>query len=424
MSLSIGSERKGLRWCYVASVLFFLQAMSAFGFVDELVYGQWDYKGGDKITQGLNALMILISLLLFWRAFRRKMIGTGGVLALALVSFLALSAVWSVDPQTTLRHVVLYFFIIIGTIGVVGSSNEDEAMESLRIACNLSVAASIMLLFISPSHALMPMSSDMRGVFPHKNMLGEVMAIGVLATLHNMRVNGSRSLRKMFMLIAFIVVALLSKSATAVLTTISFCAVSGIIVLFHNGGIARVVGTFVLLFLIPIAVIVALNNDAVLDLLGKDQTLTGRTELWSLVLRDINERWMLGWGFSAFWSPTNPAANEISETVRWTVPQAHNGLLEMLLEVGIVGTSMFVLIWARNVGLALFNITTSASNWAISSLLCCLGVLLIGTTEPVLVDPTHILTSAFFMTGLLCERMMWASRDRRFEPRLRPIRVF
>ena len=69
-------QEKGLRWCYIASAVFLLQTSEAFGILDRLVYGEWADKPGDKITVGLNLLMIITSLLLFWRA---KRIGAGGI---------------------------------------------------------------------------------------------------------------------------------------------------------------------------------------------------------------------------------------------------------------------------------------------------------------------------------------------------------
>ena len=85
--------------------------------------------------------------------------------------------------------------------------------------------------------------------------------------------------------------------------------------------------------------IILLSPDLILDLLGKDATLTGRTELWYFVNIFISQRPLLGWGFGAFWCQEIRRLNEISRNLGWSIPQAHNGLLELLLEVGAIGTS-------------------------------------------------------------------------------------
>jgi O-antigen ligase len=64
-----------------------------------------------------------------------------------------------------------------------------------------------------------------------------------------------------------------------------------------------------------------------------------------------------------------------------TPPHAHNGLLEMLLEVGIVGTVFFVFLWARNVVLALRTLRTPARELGVMSLLCYGGIVLVGVSE-------------------------------------------
>jgi exopolysaccharide production protein ExoQ len=415
-------KRKGQHLYYVVSAIVVLLGMGAAGIVDRLVYGEWEGKPGDKITQGMNLLMIVTSLILFRQAFRRKRIGAGGILALAVVGFLFLSAVWSVDPETTIRRGVVYLFVIIGAIGVVGSLDRDEVLDLLAMTCGLCAAASIVLLAISPNYVLMPDHSTLRGIFAHKNVLGQVMAVGALATLHGVRAGGRRRrLPKFFLLTLFVIVAFLSKSSTGMLTIFAFCAVSGLVALFRRGGTASILGVFAIMFLVLAAGIVALSPDSVLELLGKDPTLTGRLDLWPYVLNAVQQRPILGWGYSAFWLLTNPAAEEIKIALGWSVPEAHNGLLEMLLGIGIVGTALFIFLLIRNVALALRCINTSAQELAITSLLCCLGILLVGIAEVVLLEPNDILTSAFFMTGLMCERAVRATHRRRYPTALRRI---
>ena len=50
---------------YAALVFFLLQSMSALGIIDRNVYGEWNGKTGDKITETLNLLGICASLFLF-----------------------------------------------------------------------------------------------------------------------------------------------------------------------------------------------------------------------------------------------------------------------------------------------------------------------------------------------------------------------
>jgi O-antigen ligase len=166
-----------------------------------------------------------------------------------------------------------------------------------------------------------------------------------------------------------------------------------------------------------------LSPDVILDFLGKDATLTGRTDLWYFVKLCIAQRPLFGWGFDAFWVTNNPAANEISTNLGWVVPQAHNGLLELLLEVGAIGTSLFAIVFARNVWIAMRCLRTPAKELGKTLLLCCGGILLVGISEEVLVDPSQISVGLLFVMGLTGERALRAgARPQGFRPIARRLR--
>lgn len=401
------------RWYYWASAFFVLQATQATGIADRLVYGDWQGKGGDKITQSLNLLLILTSLALFGRGFRRLWsIRTGAILALGLAGFLFCSAVWSIDPHVTVREAILYLFVVVGAIGITSNLQADEFMELLAVICFLAGAASLVLLVVSPAKAFGG-DGDFRGIFSQKNVLGEAMTVGVLATLHGIRA-GTRRLRGAIMLVLLTIVALASRSATSCLTIFAFCGVDSVIVLFRKGGAARLLAVIVIVLVLPLVMVAAVFPDSALEMIGKDPTLTGRTEIWGYVITDIYQKPWLGWGYLAFWSYSNPAAMEIADALHWVVPQSHNGILEILLYVGVVGATSFVFLWARTVWLALRCMRTSEKAVAISSLLSCTGIILVGISETVLIDPFEASTSVFFITGLLCERAVRAARRRRY----------
>jgi exopolysaccharide production protein ExoQ len=82
----------------------------------------------------------------------------------------------------------------------------------------------------------------------------------------------------------------------------------------------------------------------VLEMLGRDPTLTNRTELWS-ILFDISTNPLVGAGFMSFW------AGDRLQLV-WTrlapgVIQAHSGYIEQYLNLGYVGVAFIVLMMAN-----------------------------------------------------------------------------
>jgi O-antigen ligase len=79
------------------------------------------------------------------------------------------------------------------------------------------------------------------------------------------------------------------------------------------------------------------------DVLHKDVTLTGRLYIWILgTVMALRQPW-LGYGYSAFWlGPKGPSAR-IWVALKWAAPGAHNGLLELWLDLGLLGIIIFLI---------------------------------------------------------------------------------
>jgi len=396
------------RWYYLAAAFLVIHALEAFDFVDQLVYGRWH--GGDMITKSLNLLLIVVSLALFGRGGRgTRSVGPGANLALGLGGFLLCSALWSVDPGATLRQALIYLPVVIGSIGVASNLEADEYMDLLARICFWAAIASLALFAVSPASADDPING-FRGIFSQKNVLGEAMAIGALASLHGLRAGNGRRLRSAIYLASVVALALMSASATSCLTIFVYCVASAVIALIRRGGAVRILGVLGIMLALPIVVYVAAFPDSLFEAIGKSPTLTGRTEIWAAVDPYIWQRPALGWGFAAFWSHNNPAAIAIQVSLNWFFPQAHNGLLELLLEVGLVGTGFFLFLLLRTVWKAVKCSGTAEQELAITCLLLCIGLVLTGITEAVLVVALQASTSVFFITGFLCERAVRTAR--------------
>lgn len=76
--------------------------------------------------------------------------------------------------------------------------------------------------------------------------------------------------------------------------------------------------------------------------LGKDPTLTGRTEIWGLVLGLHTNPW-IGTGFESFW--LGPRLEKIhAALINLPINEAHNGYLEVYLNLGWIGICFIALL--------------------------------------------------------------------------------
>lgn len=80
-----------------------------------------------------------------------------------------------------------------------------------------------------------------------------------------------------------------------------------------------------------------------LKLIGKDPTLTGRTDIWEYIFDQIARHPFRGYGLNAFWGGTDSAALYVIERAGWEVPDSHHGFLDMTLQIGIIGSAMVCL---------------------------------------------------------------------------------
>jgi O-antigen ligase len=86
----------------------------------------------------------------------------------------------------------------------------------------------------------------------------------------------------------------------------------------------------------------------ILALLHKDMTLTGRTQIWSVLLSSLAKRPWLGFGYSAFWVGTRGESANAIYALKWPrLSYAENGVLELALELGLVGVGIYFLAYLR-----------------------------------------------------------------------------
>jgi exopolysaccharide production protein ExoQ len=106
---------------------------------------------------------------------------------------------------------------------------------------------------------------------------------------------------------------------------------------------------FTLLGLALVGLVVLAFRDTlmniVLDVTGKDATLTGRTELWDAAFRLIGQRPLLGAGYQAFWVQGNAQAEELWAEFLIEARAGfnfHNTYISNAVVIGILGVAIQV----------------------------------------------------------------------------------
>lgn len=265
---------------------------------------------------------------------------------LLLPLLVVLSSIWSINPLLTLRRSSFFTLSTIMAIYLGERFTCEEFAELFAQAQCWFITGSIAMYFVIPAKVLDPSHPGAwRGLTVHKNVFGECMAVAVLLLMLT-RFRRHRVLQSIFFA-ASILMLYLSHSVTP-----TICCGVVILALPVLRRVARLRinervfayavcggGTVATVFLITD------NSATVLSMLGRDSTLSGRAQLWSLVMESIWKRPILGYGYEAFWEGFQGASRGILESTGWLVPMAHNGYLDLWLSIGIVGMVVYLFLF-------------------------------------------------------------------------------
>lgn len=315
---------------------------------------------GDALTQatwfgvyGITSLLIITR----WKQFAR--VAMRDKFLLCLVGIALLSVVWSAAPEVTVRRSAA----LLGTtlLGAYLATRYDLEELMRLLAWTLGIAAILSLVFALalPSYGVVHTSTadyfeggeGWKGIYGVKNALGAAMALGAVVFL--LLVLGKPKRRWVLWTCFGLSVGILL-SSNSVTALVSFLVVLALLPLYKA---LRWQYTLTVPFLILALLIGGTsaawlldNLESVLVALGRDATLTGRTEIWPVVLDSVWQRPWLGYGYGGFWLGWAGESAHLwlrTTALFWPDPvgpeHAHNGFLDLWLNLGLLGVSVFAL---------------------------------------------------------------------------------
>ncbi|WP_249164627.1 O-antigen ligase [Bradyrhizobium jicamae] len=290
---------------------------------------------GDVVRQALLAPFFLGSVYLLVRARLRENLRQVGWPVAVVIAICFFSAAWSPDPLATLRKVLgLFGTFAIGTY-VAGRMSSFRFVKLLEVAVILALAGSFVWLVVAPDKAL-DTNGQLRGLFNHKNILGQFAGVGYLAFLSfAMRETGRRRMVQLCGAAFCVLSLLLAGSATP------FIAISFVTAWVYGrarwGLRPRELAVLTLVACIGGVLFLIAAPDAFTEIIGRDATLSGRTNIWQFALQMAAQKPFLGYGYGVFWlGPNSPGSLFWDTTLQFEL-SAHNGYLQCLLDTGMIG---------------------------------------------------------------------------------------
>jgi O-antigen ligase len=313
------------------------------------------YLEGSPLDRNVFAVLLVLGVFVLLSRARKVAFLQGNLPLVLFFAYCAMSILWSDYPGVAFKRWVKGLGDVVMILVVLTESDPSAAIKQLFTRVAFAFAP-LSLLFIRYHGDLGRYYNRWEGTVMYsgiavdKNMLGMaclVFGIGLSWRLLQ-ELSAPRGQKRrgtvfahcavLAMLVWLLVV---SNSMTALGC---FFLASGLMFATNFPRFRRPVIVHLMVAGIVCAVFLALFADIgglVLTQMGRDPTLTGRTDLWSTVLTYTASP-MLGAGFESFW--LGPRLDELWGMFAWQPNQAHNGYLETYLNLGWVGVCLLALI--------------------------------------------------------------------------------
>jgi len=316
-------------------------------------------EGSPLDAQIFAGLLVAGLVVLFARGARARTFLSKNKPVLVFLLYCAASILWSDFPFVAFKRWTKAVGDLIMILVVLTDPDPIAALKRLLARCGfVLIPLSLLLIRYYPElgRAYNPWDGTPYniGVATGKNGLGYVCLLFGLGSLWRILLlfRGAQSPRKSGTLIAHGVVLLMALwlfwMADSATSLVCFLVGGGLIAVTTSSGLVRKPAAVNLLVgaLLFVAVYGLFLNPGggLVEAIGRDATLTGRTELWSyLVPMIVNP--LFGTGFESFW-----LGERLEKLYRlyWFHPtQSHNGYFEVFLNLGWTGLFLLglVMVW-------------------------------------------------------------------------------
>ncbi|XPP27595.1 MAG: O-antigen ligase family protein [Leucobacter sp.] len=271
------------------------------------------------------------------------------VFVLAFGGYVISTSLWSADPKSSLA----YGGMVAGNLLVAHMMSHDLELDefleiSLRVILVLALAGLVLGLagfsqavyYDSGGRPTIIGTNPIRGLFNHKVPAALYATIGAVLALYL-----RKGTKRLFYVGALGLFVVLTGSSTglvifpaAVLAYFFFAWLS------KRESAGAILGVIVFFVIAPLIGYLLSNFATILDYLGRDVTLTGRTLLWDWGIQAWGERPIFGWGFNGYLN--GPGSAELSAAIsrfeNYEAPHFHQSYIQTAVDLGVVGLLVLV----------------------------------------------------------------------------------
>jgi len=310
------------------------------------------YLEGNPLDRNIQAVLMALALIvLIRRSSKLRRVLSANAPILGFFAYCLISILWSDFPDVSIRRLAKALGDVLMVLVVV---TDRDRLAPIKLASRvgfLLIPTSILLMKYFPEYARgfddITGEGTYTGVTTSKNSLGMICLVFGLASVWSfwLAYRGKRADRFRKMLAHGTVIAMvlwLLHGAHSMTSLSCFALAIGLMVATSFPRVLRRPATVHFLvftvILVSFAVLFLGVGGGALQLMGRDSSLTGRTAIWKVVL-DADQNPWFGTGYECFW-----LGDRLQKmwTVYRGINQAHNGYIEIALNLGYVGLLMLL----------------------------------------------------------------------------------
>jgi exopolysaccharide production protein ExoQ len=343
----------------------------------------------------LDSLVFLTLIVAGATVLSRRRLDWGGLfrsnrLLIIFFIYLGISALWSEYPFVSFKRWIKDVGNIVIILVVLSDGNPVAAVRFLLARfCYLVLPLSIVLIKYFPtlSRSYDPWTGApfYTGLNTDKNMLGESL-FACSFSLVWMLVQPDRRRTGLKGRLDYFVLLLMGGMAAWLLqqahsSTALVCTVVGALIIWLTR--FRRVRAHLGAYGASLAVVLVVLNlvvnvpEALAGIVGRDATFSGRTDIWSSLLKEGTDP-LFGVGYYSFWMGDRVA--RLSANFFYSLNEAHNTYLETYLNSGLIGVALLLAV-LLSAGIRIKQEAMKSESFAVFRLGCLLPLLFYGCTE-------------------------------------------
>ncbi len=314
------------------------------------------YDEGNPFERGVYFVLIIYALfVLARRGVRLRDVLAANAWLAVFFLYWGLSIFWADASFIALKRWIKDLGNIVMVLVILTDGKPLEAMKAVFVrSASLLLPVSVLFIRFIPEfgRTYHVWSGEMMytGVATHKNSLGVLVLVSLMFLVWDFMdrpAEGTPARSRMSRLgeVSLVLMGawLLIKAGSA---TSTGCAIVGVVLMFllrwkalrNSVGIIEFLAVAGTILLWPTGIAQSVLDFFIVDVLGRDLTLTSRTDVWPMLLSKADSV-LVGSGFNSFW--TGERLADIYGQLG--IIQAHNGYLETYLNGGLVGLALLVL---------------------------------------------------------------------------------